>query len=74
MVLLLALGLAGALKTGAPVVDPCANLECPPLKTYPGRCCPYCESTVVIKDDKSYAEEASKAYAAYKTAPYAGGR
>merc|ERR1719456_1954947 len=65
----------------APVVDPCAgmvcgNLVCPggsKLAEYPGHCCPYCESTVAIKDDKDYAEDAAKAFATYKTAKYAGG-
>merc|ERR1719379_959757 len=69
------------LRSAAPVVDPCkgmvcGNLVCPggsKLAEYPGHCCPYCESTVMIKDDKDYAEDAAKAFATYKTAKYAGG-
>merc|ERR1719434_599726 len=71
---------AGALIT-APIVDPCKNIPCPPLtcpggslmKSYDGHCCPYCESQVVIKDDRYYGEEAKNAYATYRTAKWAGG-
>merc|ERR1719321_1025973 len=78
-------GVAASLKvrgTGlAQIPDPCegmvcGNLVCPggsKLAEYPGHCCPYCESTVVIKDDKDYAEDAAAAFATYKTAKYAGG-
>merc|ERR1719248_524003 len=75
-----ALEVRGAQKS-TPMVDPCkgmvcGNLVCPggsKLAEYPGHCCPYCESTVMIKDDKDYAEDAAKAFATYKTAKYAGG-
>merc|ERR1719161_3425720 len=61
------------------VVDPCASITCPALtcpggtlmKAYPGHCCQYCESQVVIKDDTDYSKAAAEAYASYKTAPYA---
>merc|ERR1719272_1097941 len=54
----------------------CGNLVCPggsKIAEYAGHCCPYCESTVMIKDDKDYAEDAAAAFATYKTAKYAGG-
>merc|ERR1719421_1929974 len=74
-------GGTGLVQAKSTQVDPCngivcGNLVCPggsKLAEYPGHCCPYCESTVMIKDDKDYAEDAAKAFATYKTAKYAGG-